>query len=80
MFKGLQDLHDQHIVNADIKTDNMMMTKDRNLKFIDFGLATRRGKSVPDVLGTPYFNSPQKNNIMNIMEIHKQLKDRNRQF
>lgn len=62
--KGLRAAHRKHMVHRDIKPDNIMVTDDREVKVMDFGLAksldtemeiTRTGQ----VLGTPYYMSPE---------------------
>jgi tetratricopeptide (TPR) repeat protein len=60
--EGLQYAHGQKIVHRDIKTANLMWTRDKKAKIMDFGLA----KVVEEVLnhttlvsGTPYYMSPE---------------------
>ena len=60
--EGLHYAHAQKIVHRDIKTANLMWTREKKAKIMDFGLA----KVVEEVLnhttlvsGTPYYMSPE---------------------
>ncbi len=60
--EGLHYAHGQKIVHRDIKTANMMWTREKKAKIMDFGLA----KVVEEVRnhttlvsGTPYYMSPE---------------------
>ncbi len=60
----LQYLHSQKppIIHRDIKPDNIIITKQRECKLIDFGISRRyQGKGVSDtfVMGSPYSAPPE---------------------
>jgi tetratricopeptide (TPR) repeat protein len=66
--EGLQYAHAQKIVHRDIKTANLMWTREKKAKIMDFGLA----KVVEDlnhttlVSGTPYYMSPEQTEGTNV--------------
>jgi cyclin-dependent kinase 7 len=46
MFSGLQFLHSNYIMHRDLKPENLMLSRDGNLKFIDFGMSKQFGETV----------------------------------
>jgi serine/threonine protein kinase len=59
-------LHQRSIVFVDLKPKNILVTKDGNIKLIDFGLSTPADlpleglKTIPNLLhGTPYYSAPE---------------------
>ena len=61
--QGLQAAHQNEVVHRDIKPANLMLTKDGQVKVMDFGLAQLAEASkltkTQTMLGTPAYMSPQ---------------------
>eukprot|EP01091_Cochliopodium_minus_P008603 TRINITY_DN1981_c0_g1_i1.p1 TRINITY_DN1981_c0_g1~~TRINITY_DN1981_c0_g1_i1.p1 ORF type:complete len:859 (+),score=213.74 TRINITY_DN1981_c0_g1_i1:61-2637(+) len=56
-------LHEKKIIHNDIKTENMLISEDWNIKLCDFGFARElEGEFFNDkrLCGTPYFAAPEK--------------------
>ncbi|RPH78293.1 MAG: serine/threonine protein kinase, partial [Nitrospiraceae bacterium] len=59
---ALDYAHQQGVVHRDIKPENIMLTKDRVVKVMDFGIAKMASSSKTQkniVLGTPIYMSPE---------------------
>jgi p21-activated kinase 1 len=60
VLRSLEHLHEMHICHRDLKSENIMLTKDGQVKLIDFGLAeTTENGWVIDILGSPFWISPE---------------------
>ncbi|MFQ5798379.1 MAG: protein kinase [Bacteroidota bacterium] len=61
--EGLQKAHEQQIIHRDIKSDNIMLTKDGLVKVMDFGLAKLKGAAkvtkTGSTVGTAAYMSPE---------------------
>lgn len=62
MCLGIQYLHTNRILHRDIKTINMFLTKNDNIKIGDLGVARELNQTANmahTVVGTPYYLSPE---------------------
>ena len=61
IFYAVNHCHAQNIIHRDIKPDNVMISKNGQIKLIDFGLATQvnKGKSIDEICGTPHYMAPE---------------------
>ena len=59
MLAGLNYMHNEGIVNRDLKLDNMLIAEDFTIKIADFGFAARIEKIGKGGLGTPGYMAPE---------------------
>lgn len=62
VLKSLQYMHSENKIHRDIKTDNVLLTAEGEVKLADFGYAAQLGNSNEfrkSIVGTPYWMSPE---------------------
>ena len=63
VLRGLEYLHGQKIVHRDVTPNNIMITRDGEVKLMDFGLAYQEGNTIitrgDEVFGTPLYLAPE---------------------
>jgi serine/threonine protein kinase len=62
ILQGIQYLHDNLIAHCDLKSDNILISKDYTLKIADFGLSKQlhqKSERRRNSCGTPYWMAPE---------------------
>jgi serine/threonine protein kinase len=56
---GLVHMHRRRVYHADLKPNNIMLSRSGDVKIIDFGLATIQGEGKNRIQGTPEYIAPE---------------------
>ena len=62
ILQGLFYLHKSHIIHRDVKGQNVLLTRQANVKLIDFGIAAKIAHTLDkrhSHLGTPFWMAPE---------------------
>jgi serine/threonine protein kinase len=57
--EGLVHMHRRHVYHADLKPNNILLSRRGQVKVIDFGLAWIRGEPKERIQGTPEYMAPE---------------------
>mmetsp|Transcript_42189 Transcript_42189/g.55580 ORF Transcript_42189/g.55580 Transcript_42189/m.55580 type:complete len:117 (+) Transcript_42189:503-853(+) len=60
LLQAINHCHALDIIHRDIKPENIMVTKDDQIRVIDFGLAAvAKKRTLTEFAGTPYYMAPE---------------------
>lgn len=59
LLQGLRDIHKLGIVHADIKPTNILVDKDENILYADFGMSFKEGDKTNHEIVTLYYRPPE---------------------
>ena len=60
LFQAINHCHAIDVIHRDIKPENIMITKEGQVRLIDFGLSkASKKKNLSTVAGTPYYMAPE---------------------
>lgn len=58
-MEGLKHLHEKGFAHRDLKMENILINKNKNIKIIDFGFSVKDNILHKDFCGTPHYISPE---------------------
>lgn len=56
---ALEYAHKKNVLHLDIKPANIMLSEKTEIKLIDFGISSDSKKSVKEIMGSPFYMSPE---------------------
>jgi serine/threonine protein kinase len=59
VLAALEYAHNRGVLHLDIKPANIMLSDTNEIKLIDFGISSDSKKSVKEIMGSPYYMSPE---------------------
>ena len=68
LLAALEYAHKKEVLHLDIKPANIMLSEKNEIKLIDFGISSDSKKSNKEIMGSPYYMSPEQISGSNIDE------------
>jgi calcium-dependent protein kinase len=61
LLSAVNHCHANGVIHRDIKPENIMLTKNNQVRLIDFGLSkiSAKNKKQSEIAGTPYYMAPE---------------------
>ena len=61
IIAGVEYLHKLNIVHRDLKPENLLLTHDKQIKIVDFGLSNtyKNGETLKTACGSPCYAAPE---------------------
>lgn len=59
VLAALEYAHNQNVLHLDIKPANIMLSDSNQIKLIDFGISSDTKKSMKEIMGSPFYMSPE---------------------
>ena len=61
IIAGIEYLHKCEIVHRDLKPENLLLTHDKSIKIVDFGLSNtyKKGETLKTACGSPCYAAPE---------------------
>ena len=59
VLAALEYAHNKEVLHLDIKPANIMLSDNNEIKLIDFGISSDSNKTNKEIMGSPYYMSPE---------------------
>lgn len=59
IISAIQYIHSLHIVHRDLKPENLLLTTEKNILVVDFGLSNTYEDTLKTACGSPCYAAPE---------------------